>query len=208
MNINRINQNDPFYPSALKKYLGDSFPVTLTATGNLDILKNKTFAVFSSVKCPGSIIIKTYDLMRKLRESNITVISGFHSPIEKECLNILLKGKHPVIFCPARSIDTMRIELEFRKPLEEGRLLILSPFSGRERRISSEKAQRRNYFVAALATDVFIPYAAPGSKTETFCRELLKWGKRVYTTDDEKNMSLIETGIKTISPEIFDKWYE
>jgi len=41
MNINRINQNDPFYPSALKKYLGDSFPVTLTATGNLDILKKK-----------------------------------------------------------------------------------------------------------------------------------------------------------------------
>src|SRR4030042_2112917 len=56
-----------------------------------------------------------------------------------------------------------------------------------------------------LATAIFIPYAAPGSKTKTFCRELLKWGKRVYTTDNEKNTRLIETGIKTVSPEIFDK---
>ena len=56
-----------------------------------------------------------------------------------------------------------------------------------------------------LATAIFIPYAAPGSKTKTFCRELLKWGKRVYTTDNEKNTRFIETGIKTVSPEIFDK---
>jgi predicted Rossmann fold nucleotide-binding protein DprA/Smf involved in DNA uptake len=99
----------------------------------------------------------------------------------------------------------MRIKPEYRKPLEDGRLLILSPFSGKEKRISSDKAVRRNYFVAALATAIFIPYAAPGSKTKTFCQELLKWGKRVYTTDDEKNTSLIERGIKTISPEIFDQ---
>jgi predicted Rossmann fold nucleotide-binding protein DprA/Smf involved in DNA uptake len=102
----------------------------------------------------------------------------------------------------------MRIKPEYRKPLEDGRLLILSPFSGKEKRISSDKAVSRNYFVAALATAIFIPYAAPGSKTKTFCQELLTWGKRVYTTDDEKNTSLIERGIKTISPEIVDKWCE
>ena len=208
MNINRINQNDPFYPSALKKCLGDSFPVTLTAIGNLDILQSKTLAVFCSNKCPGNIILKTYDLLRKLRERGITVISGFHSAMERECLNILLKGRQSVIICPARSIEGIRIKSEYKKFLEDGRLLILSPFAGKEKRISSDRAVKRNYFVAALATDVFIPYAAPGSKTEMFCRELLKWGKRVYTTDDEKNTSLIETGIKTISPEIFDKWYE
>jgi predicted Rossmann fold nucleotide-binding protein DprA/Smf involved in DNA uptake len=208
MNINRINQNDPFYPSALKKYLGASFPVTLTATGNLDILKNKNLAVFCSNKCPGNIILKTYDLLRQLRGRGITGISGFHSAMERECLNILLKGRQPVIICPARSIEGMRIKPEYKKPLEDGRLLILSPFAGKEKRISSDKAVKRNYFVAALAIAIFIPYAAPESKTETFCRELSKWGKRVYTTDDEKNMSLLETGIKTISPENFDKWYE
>jgi predicted Rossmann fold nucleotide-binding protein DprA/Smf involved in DNA uptake len=137
--------------------------------------------------------------MRQIRERGITVISGFHSAIERECLNILLKGRQSVIICPARSIEGMRIKPEYRKPLEDGRLLILSPFSGKEKRISSDKAVRRNYFVAALATDVFIPYAAPGSKTKTFCQELLKWGKQVYTIDDAKNTHLMEEGIPTIS---------
>jgi predicted Rossmann fold nucleotide-binding protein DprA/Smf involved in DNA uptake len=195
----QIKHGEPAYPSSIAEYLADNAPKTITAIGNPDILQSKTLAFLCSNKCPGNIILKTYDLLRQLRERGITVISGFHSAIERECLNILLKGRQSVIICPARSIEGMRIKPEYRKPLEDGRLLILSPFSGKERRISSDRAVRRNYFVAALATDVFIPYAAPGSKTKTFCQELLKWGKQVYTIDDAKNTHLMEEGIPTIS---------
>ena len=197
--IQTIKNNDPWYPLSISKFLGDKTPSKVTAIGNTDILQNKTLAVFSSAKCPGNIILKTYDVMRQIRKRGITVISGFHSAIERECLNILLKGRQSVIICPARSIEGMRIKPEYRKPLEDGRLLILSPFAGKEKRISSDRAVKRNYFVAALATDVFIPYAAPGSKTKTFCQELLKWGKQVYTIDDAKNTHLMEEGIPTIS---------
>ena len=199
MNSTMLDKNSGSYPEALSQYLGHHTPKTLTAIGNPDILQSKTLAVFSSAKCPGNIILKTYDLLRQLRKRGLTVISGFHSAIERECLNILLKGRQSVIICPARSIEGMRIKPEYRKPLEDGRLLILSPFSGKEKRISSDKAVRRNYFVAALATAIFIPYAAPGSKTKTFCQELLKWGKQVYTIDDAKNTHLMEEGIPTIS---------
>ena len=65
--------------------------------------------------------------------------------------------------------------------------------------VSSDRAVKRNYFVAALAIAIFIPYAAPGSKTKTFCQELLKWGKQVYTIDDARNTHLMEEGIPTIS---------
>jgi len=199
MNSTRLDKNSGSYPEVLSRYLGHHAPKTLTAIGNPDILQSKTLAIFCSNKCPGNIILKTYDVMRQIRKRGITVISGFHSAIERECLNILLKGRQSVIICPARSIEGMRIKPEYRKPLEDGRLLILSPFSGKEKRISSDKAVRRNYFVAALATAIFIPYAAPGSKTKTFCQELLKWGKQVYTIDDAKNTHLMEEGIPTIS---------
>src|SRR4030042_7208618 len=128
MNFIRIDQNDSNYPKALSRYLGEHAPKTIMATGNLDTLQNKTLAIFSSIKCPGAIILKTYDLMKKLRESDVTVISGFHSPMERECLNILLKGNQPVIICPARSIGGMRIKAEYKKPLKEGRIIFLSPF--------------------------------------------------------------------------------
>src|SRR3990172_6162894 len=114
-----INQDNPYFPSSLKKYFHYGDPLSITAIGNTAILQNKTLALFCSTKCPGNIILKTYDLMKRLRESGITVISGFHSPMERECLNILLKGKQPVIVCPARSIEGMRIKEDFRKPLDE-----------------------------------------------------------------------------------------
>jgi predicted Rossmann fold nucleotide-binding protein DprA/Smf involved in DNA uptake len=206
----RIQQGKSNYPSSVTKYLTMDAPRIITAIGNLDILQNKSLAVFCSNKCPGNIILKTYDLMRQVRERGITVISGFHSAIERECLHILLKGRQPVIICPARSIEGMRIKKDFRKPLEDGRLLIVSPFTGKDRRISSERALTRNYFVAALAETIFIPYAAPKSKTEMFCHELLKWKKHVYTIDDEKNMHLIKQGIPAIAnmaslPNLFDE---
>jgi predicted Rossmann fold nucleotide-binding protein DprA/Smf involved in DNA uptake len=141
--------------------------------------------------------------MRQIRDIEITVISGFHSAMERECLNILLKGKQPVIICPARSIEGMRIRAEYEEPLKEERLLFLSPFPEEEERISSERALRRNYFVAALATSIFIPYAALKSSTEMFCQEILKWGKQVYAIDDEKNKNLVAAGLKPVSTEIF-----
>lgn len=46
-----------------------------------------------------------------------TVISGFHSPMEKECLEVLLRSPHPVIHFSARSWGGMHIRAESKKPL-------------------------------------------------------------------------------------------
>ncbi len=200
---NKIEIFSNCYPSALSKYLGEHAPHTVTAIGNADILHNKALAVFCSNKCPGNIILRTYDLMKQIRERGINVISGFHSSVERECLNILLKGKQPVIICPARSIEGMRIKTEYRKPLEDGQLLILSPFTEKEKRISSERALIRNQFVAAMADAILIPYAAQKSKTECFCREIFNWKKLVYTFDTPVNTHLIDMGIMSLDTDSF-----
>lgn len=136
--------------------------------------------------------------MKHIRESGVTVISGFHSPMERECLNILLKGKQPVIICPARGLEGMRIKPEYITPLEEGRLLILSLFSEKVKRISAERAFERNRFIAALADSIFIPHAAPNSKTEQLCMKLQAWNKPLYTFPIEANSNLIDLGLKNI----------
>ena len=201
MNIIRIDKNNSNYPEALNLYLTNTAPKVITTIGSLEILKNKTLAVFSSAKCPGKIILKTYDLMRDLRGKGVTVISGFHSLMEQECLNILLKGKQPVIVCPARSIEGMRIKAEFKKPLEDGRLLFISMFTEKKKRISSDKSLERNRFVAEIADKIFVPYAEPNSKTETFCRELIEKGKTVLTFDSGHNKNLIALGAAVIDIE-------
>lgn len=197
----KIQFKSPDYPQTLTKYLAGNAPKTITAIGNIGILQNQPLAVFSSTKCPGSIILKTYDLIRDLRDKGVTVISGFHSPMEQECLNILLKGKQPVIVCPARSIEGMRIKAEYKKPLEDGRLLLLSPFKDKQNRISSERALERNHFIAGLADKIFIPYAAPNSKTEQFCHDLIRWNKPIYTNNSEANKNLLALGIQPFNLE-------
>lgn len=155
-------------------------------------------ALFCSRQCPGSFIIQTHDLAHAFREAGIAVIGGFHSPVEQECLTVLLKGAQPLIICPARSLASMRVPVEWRAPIERGRLLLLSPFPKKQRHLTTDLAQKRNEFVAALADTVFIAYAAPGSATESLCRRVLTWSKSVFTFPCRENENLTRIGIVPI----------
>ena len=200
MSTFHLNLNTVVYPLRLPAYLGQHTPASVTTLGNLDLLSQPALALLCSVKCPGSIILQSYDLTQQLCERTIPVIGGFHSPIEKECLTILLRGQGPVLICPARSLVGMRLPAEWKVPFEQGRLLLLSPFPEWQRRPTTQSAQERNHFVAALADHIFIAYAAPGGKTEQFCREIVGWGKPVYTFDHPANAHLIEMGVRAVRP--------
>jgi len=149
MDTTNLKKSAPNYPSALHQHLGKDASDKITAIGNLDILSHNSTSLFCSTKCPGNLIVKTYDIAQILRGAGMTVISGFHSPMEHECLTILLRGTQPVIICPARSINNMRINKEYKKPLKDGQLLFLSPFKENQRRISAKTFHYRNLFVAA-----------------------------------------------------------
>lgn len=179
----------------------DVLPAQVSAIGNLDILQQKTLALFCSVKCPGSVILQTHDCMKALREAGITVIGGFHSPMENQCLNILLRGTQPVIVCPARSLEAMRIKPQFKKPLEEGRLLFLSPFPPKTNRISAERANLRNRFVAAMADRIFVAYAAPGGNIEKLCTGIPERQRPLLILDNENNRHLYGEGVRTVNPD-------
>jgi predicted Rossmann fold nucleotide-binding protein DprA/Smf involved in DNA uptake len=196
----QISQGDSGYPPALRKYLGDRAPERLTALGNLDLLANKLLALFCSVKCPGSLILQTYDLAQELRQSKATVIGGFHSPIERECLTILLRSLSPIVVCPARGIENMRMPSEYKKPLAEGRLLLLSPFPAKQRRVTTRMALYRNQLVAALADQILVSYAEPGGKMEDLCRKVLDWDKQLLALENDANANLIAMGAKPVTP--------
>ena len=195
----QLRQSDLRYPVALTTHLGDRAPELVSVLGNLEILQRKTLALFCSVRCPGNLIVQTYDLAHKLRRAGVTIIGGFHSPMERQCLAILLRSPHPVIVCPARSLPK-RVPPEFRQPLEEGRLLLLSPFAVAVNRADEETARHRNRVVAALADQIFAAYAAPNSNTEFFCREILAWRKPLYTWAGDANENLLALGAKPIDP--------
>jgi predicted Rossmann fold nucleotide-binding protein DprA/Smf involved in DNA uptake len=206
MDLVDIGCNNSGYLFALKKYLNDSVPQSITVLGNPNILGNRAIALFCSQKCPGELILKVYDLAQVLRHAGITVIGGFHSPMEKECLTLLLRGTQPVIVCPARSINKMRIRAEYKKPLEKGRLLFLSPFDKNQHRPTVKTSHYRNRFAAALCAVVFVAYAGPFSKTEELCREIISWQKPLYSFDSDYNKNLIEMGAQPVNMDNVSEW--
>ena len=198
----RRSRGSAGYPQALLRCLGDAAPESVASRGNLAILNGHKLAIFCSRKCPGGLILQTYDVARALRDAGVTVISGFHSSMEEECLTLLLRGSQSIIICPARGIERMRVPREWREPLAEGRLLILSPFDGRHRRTTATRARRRNRFAAALADSVLVAHAESGGATEALCREVLAWGKPLLALDDEANAHLFALGATAVPPHL------
>ena len=163
-----LNATDARYPARL---VAGTMP-QLSAFGNLNLLALPKTALFCSARCPGHAILAAYDQAARWRDAGRCIISGFHSPVEKECLRILLRGSQPIIICPARSLEKMRLTADWQKPLADGRLLILSFFNRNEHRITSALAARRNEFVAALADEMWFAHVAPGGQMQHLAQKI------------------------------------
>jgi len=133
---------------------------------------------------------------RALRDAGVAVVGGFHSPMERECLDILLRGDQPVILCPARWLAGLRLGQMPRRAVNEGRLLILSPYAENIQRTTAAQAVQRNNLVAAIADALWVPHAAPGGKTWETVRAALDRQQPVFAFANEENGGLLEAGVR------------
>lgn len=129
--------------------------------GDQAILTRKCLGLICSVKCPGSVIIKMFDAIRELRDAGVVVAGGFHSSMEQQCLEFLMRGEQPVIAVWAKGMSRPRLPIPWAKAIDAGRMLIISPFSEGVRRTTKASAQARNQFIIGHATAVLIPHASP-----------------------------------------------
>lgn len=176
MTRDQICGDDNRYPPLLRERLGDQAPAELAVWGNTDLLIAGQTAFFCSAHSPGSVILAAYDQAAVWRDEGRCVVSGFHSPVEKECLRILLRGRQPVVVCPARGIEGMRVPLEWKDPLADGRMLVVSGFNAGDRRVTSALAVRRNELVAAIVDEVVFGAITPGGRLAELAGRVAKWG--------------------------------
>jgi predicted Rossmann fold nucleotide-binding protein DprA/Smf involved in DNA uptake len=127
--------------------------------GNKGLLALNKTAFLCSRKVPASIVLKCYDWAIQQREEGNCVISGFHSQIEKDVLHYLLKGNQPIIVILARGLK-QKIEPEFLEPIEKGRLLIITPFEEKVKRVTNETAKVRNEMMVELADKIVVGFAS------------------------------------------------
>jgi len=151
----------------------------LAYIGNLDILKLPKVAFLSSRQISSEAILKCFDWATEQRDNGICVMSGFHSPLEKDVLHFLLKGTQPVILVLGRSLYK-QIPKEFQKPLNENRLLIVSLVAQTIHRHSIQSTLIRNRYIIDTATEiVFGSLDKNGSLFPLYKKALLE-GKKVW----------------------------
>ncbi len=199
MTARRYEPGLPDTPAVLQHCFNAVSTPATTVLGDLALLDGVLTGFFCSVRCPGDIILKTYDLAKALRGTDITLIGGFQSPMEKEFLDVLLWGRVRVVICPARGLGNMRVPKIWRAPLTDGRLLILSFFDDNIRRPTAAIVAKRNAYVAAVSNRILVAYAQQNGKTEALCKHALTSRKPVLALDSPYNAHLMALGASRFS---------
>ena len=118
--------------------------------GNEILYDRHLVAFFASRETPEDVVPKALRWAEMICHTDKVVISGFHSPLEKQVLQVLLEHKHPVILALGRSIYK-RVPKEYVQPLEEGRMLIVNVSNAV--RQGWWTSQHRNFVVANCANE-------------------------------------------------------
>ena len=110
-------------------------------------------AFLSSRRISADDALKCYEWAEKIRDIGSCVISGFQSPLERDVLKFLLRGRVPIILVLARSL-WKTVPEELRAPVGLGRLLIVAPVSAA--RASAATATARNRWILANCTSLVL----------------------------------------------------
>ena len=151
-------------------------------SGNTELLDKPLVAFFASRKATPHDTQLALQWAEYISQTDKVVISGFHSPLEKEVLNYLLDRKHPVIFALGRALYK-KVPPRLQSAFDEGRLLFIS-FRDYTRH-SWNSALQRNWGVAGLAAEIYFTPFDNTSSLSTLHFTLDKYSdKTVYVLGD------------------------
>ena len=190
------------FPGRIVEMLGDRSPASLSISGSLELLttvdsgQERSVGLAASVDTPAALLEETDGLVRALADAGALFVGGFHSPLERRCLDQMVDEQSPAVVCLGRALADLRIPIAWLQPLREGKLVLVSACGPSQRRATRESVRVRNDCVAALADSFVIPHASVGGKTEALCREVLKAGKTVWTLNHAGNRNLVALGAR------------
>ena len=87
------------------------------------------------------------------KQTDVAVVSGFHSRLEKDVLKFLLQGKCGIIVILARGMYRKLPQI-YDAAMNENRLLIISLEKETVTRVSERTAHKRNKYVEDLADEL------------------------------------------------------
>ena len=126
-----------------------------TYLGNKELLNRWKIGFLASRKIPTSAILPTLDWAVEIsKQTDVAVVSGFHSRLEKDVLKFLLQGKCGIIIVLARGMYR-KLPKIYDAAMNDNRLLIIALEKETVTRVSEYSAHKRNKFVETIVDEQF-----------------------------------------------------
>lgn len=131
--------------------------------GNTSLLDRKKIGYFASSKIATLSVLPTLDWAAEVAQcEEVAIVSGFHSKMEREVLEFLLRGKCGIVCVLARSIYK-KIPEKFREAYNSGRILFIAPFKTSATMTSRHLCGKRNEYVATISDELVLSSLTPNS---------------------------------------------
>lgn len=143
----------------------------LDGRGARALLDLELTAFFASRQGPGSAIRAAMDWALQQAGAKRAVISGFHSPLERSVLTVLMAAGCPAVVVLARPVQEAKLPPEWHDPLMHGRMAVISGVEKAER-LTQQLATERNALVARLAHSIVVAHASP---TGALAAQMAQW---------------------------------
>lgn len=131
--------------------------------GNTSLLDRKKIGHFASGTIVSQSILPTLDWAAEVAKcDDVAIVSGFHSKMEREVLDFLLRGRCSIICVLARSIYK-KVPSRLREAYDAGRVLFISPCKTSATMTSRHLCQLRNEYVAAICDELVFSSLSPAS---------------------------------------------
>lgn len=122
--------------------------------GNTELLKMRKVGFLASRKISSISILPTLDWATEVsKREDIAIVSGFHSKMERNVLEILLKGQCGIIIVLARGMYR-KLPIQYEEAMSQKRLFIISNEKDNVKRVSEQTAHKRNEFVREIADEM------------------------------------------------------
>ena len=122
--------------------------------GNTELMNLHKVGYFAASKIASLSVLPTLDWATEIaKRDDVVIISGFHSKLEREVLNYLLKGKCGIICVLARGIYK-QIPAKYKEAFHNNRILFISLESDKTLNYGREQTAKRNEFIASTSDEL------------------------------------------------------
>lgn len=131
--------------------------------GNNLLLERRKIGYFASSKIASLSVLPTLDWATEVaKRDNVAIVSGFHSKMEREVLDILLRGRCGIICVLARSIYKVIPDI-YRDAFAQNRVLFISHNTSKSTMTSRHLCQKRNDYIASISDELVFSSLTPES---------------------------------------------